>query len=78
MAIKASVDMVETIDGEVQLDTAPPTEHPWATIKANPKLMLYTIIANIGPLMFGYDFVIVSAISVLGPFQYVLVQSFIS
>jgi hypothetical protein len=74
---KPTAEMVETVDDETQLDTSAPEEHPWAVIKANPKLIFYSIISNIGPLMFGYDFVIVAAISVLGPFQYVCSSNFI-
>lgn len=62
-------EMIENISEKRQMTEALPEEHPWAVIKKNPKLILYAIIANIGPPMFGYDFVIVAAIAVLHPFQ---------
>ncbi|TDZ19341.1 MFS transporter fmqE [Colletotrichum orbiculare MAFF 240422] len=48
---------------------APPVERPWTSLRANPKVVLYAILANIGPLMFGYDLVIVGAISALPKFR---------
>jgi hypothetical protein len=52
--------------------TEQPTERPWQTIKRNPKLVFYAAIANIGPLMFGHDMVIIGAISALPQFRYVV------
>ncbi|TVY64429.1 MFS transporter fmqE [Fusarium oxysporum f. sp. cubense] len=64
---KSSVEQAETIE-EVQ-QNAYPTEHPLATLRSHPKLVLYALIANIGPLMFGYDLIIVGAISALPKFR---------
>lgn len=48
---------------------AKPTENPWGMIRSYPKLVLYAVMANIGPLMFGYDLIIVGAISALPAFR---------
>jgi hypothetical protein len=41
----------------------------WKLMKTHKILVAYSLLANIGPLMFGYDFVIVGSISALPAFQ---------
>ncbi|KAF4976648.1 hypothetical protein FZEAL_6710 [Fusarium zealandicum] len=59
-----SVEMVETVEQGPK-----PVENPWAIIRSHPKLVCYAVIANVGPLMFGYDLVVVGAISALPAFR---------
>lgn len=64
---KPSIERIEMVD-QVEQD-AKPTENPWGMIRSYPKLVLYAVMANIGPLMFGYDLIIVGAISALPAFR---------
>ncbi|KAL3304749.1 maltose permease [Colletotrichum asianum] len=66
---KSNVEMVERPgQSEVQQESAP-VERPWGAILRHRKVVLYAILANIGPLMFGYDLVVVGAISALPKFR---------
>lgn len=67
---KSNVEMVERPgQSEVQQESAP-VERPWVAILRHRKVVLYAILANIGQLMFGYDLVVVGAISALPKFRY--------
>ncbi|KAF9877076.1 hypothetical protein CkaCkLH20_05342 [Colletotrichum karsti] len=57
------------VEAANQNEATAPVERPWGAILANRKLVWYAIIANIGPLMFGYDLVVVGAISALPKFR---------
>lgn len=67
--MKPSVEAVETADPEGFRQETAPVEHPWKAIRSHPKVILYALLANIGPLMFGYDFVIVGSVSALPKFR---------
>lgn len=58
------VDMAERVGVGLK-----PIENPWALVRSYPKVICYAALANIGPLMFGYDLVIVGAISALPKFR---------
>ncbi|CAG1964931.1 unnamed protein product [Fusarium graminearum] len=45
------------------------TEKPWQAIAKYPKVLLYAVLINIGPLLFGYDMVIIGAVSSLRQFK---------
>ncbi|KAF4873913.1 MFS transporter fmqE [Colletotrichum siamense] len=66
---KSNVEMVERPgQSDIQQESAP-VERPWGAILRHRKVVLYAILANIGPLMFGYDLVVVGAISALPKFR---------
>lgn len=46
-------------------------EQPWQMILRHPRLGVYAMLINIGPLLFGYDMVIIGAVSALPQFKYV-------
>lgn len=54
---------------QTDLGSENPTENPWAMIRTHRKLVLYAALANIGPLMFGYDMVIIGAVTALPIFR---------
>ncbi|KAJ1323624.1 MFS transporter SP family general alpha glucoside:H+ symporter [Microdochium nivale] len=44
-------------------------EKPWQAVFKHPKLLMYAMLINIGPLLFGYDMVIIGAVSALPQFK---------
>ncbi|CAG7555117.1 unnamed protein product [Fusarium equiseti] len=44
-------------------------EKPWQYLAEYPKVLVYAILINIGPLLFGYDMVIIGAVSSLPRFK---------
>ncbi|KAF4891817.1 MFS transporter fmqE [Colletotrichum viniferum] len=44
-------------------------EQPWQMILRHPRLGVYAMLINIGPLLFGYDMVIIGAVSALPQFK---------
>jgi hypothetical protein len=44
-------------------------EKPWQALAKYPKVFLYAVLINIGPLLFGYDMVIIGAVSSLRQFK---------
>ncbi|GKT84481.1 LOW QUALITY PROTEIN: maltose permease [Colletotrichum tofieldiae] len=66
---KPSVEAIENTGQDADFQENAPVERPWQSLRAHPKIVLFAILANIGPLMFGYDLVIVGAISALPTFR---------
>ncbi|KAM0332300.1 hypothetical protein ACHAQA_002576 [Verticillium albo-atrum] len=64
---RTSVEMVEA--AQTDIGASNPTENPWAKVRTHWKLVLYAALANIGPLMFGYDMVVIGAITALPVFR---------
>lgn len=44
-------------------------EKPWQYLAKYPKVLIYAVLINIGPLLFGYDMVIIGAVSSLPRFK---------
>lgn len=44
-------------------------EKPWQAVLKHPKLLMYAVLVNIGPLLFGYDMVVIGAVSALPQFK---------
>lgn len=66
---RTSIEMVEA--AQAGIGAPNPTESPWSMIRTHWKLVLYASLANIGPLMFGYDLVVIGAVTALSIFRQV-------
>ncbi|KAH6669194.1 general substrate transporter [Plectosphaerella plurivora] len=64
---RPSIEMVEATQAEV--GGSNPVESPWSMIRTHWRLVIYASLANIGPLMFGYDMVVIGAITALSVFR---------
>jgi|SRR5688572_29437133 hypothetical protein len=75
---KAANDVVAVHTEEASHDTHKETqERPWHVVLKHPKMAMYAMLINIGPLLFGYDMVIIGAVSALRAFKCVFLRAII-
>jgi hypothetical protein len=64
---------VETIEDRRQSIVEAPNESTeltiWQTVKVNPKVIAYSVALTVGPLIYGFDNIIVGLVTAMPAFQ---------
>lgn len=66
---------VQAVHDEYTQQEVQNPQTPWQCMKENPKVMLYTLYANLGSLMIGYDNLSLAVCLAMPAFQYVSLES---